>query len=652
MCGVSWLRNPTDFNAAGKAALEVCNALVDIVGSVSSRATSPNAQEGVACLRQLDTVSDTLCKVLDAAEFMRQNHARDAWRDGAEDTYRSLASYMHMLNTHRPLHQALVAVTSNSAVMGALTTEQQRMAVLLQREFEREGIHLPDDQRSQLVALNDAVHEAAAVFQGGTQQLTGAFAVRDLPTLLKAHAPEFAREAGSALSSHPHAVLDSLLQTLPQPEVRMRVVAGRDSECAPNLSALHSLRDRRHDLATRIGFPTYAHMVLADRMAGNPENVGTFLRNMRSALAPRLASDLAMLSDAKRALFGSAAAAADPGVSLGPEAIASARKAIAAGRLPSELPRRPSDAGSMRDNLAALQDAPVYHWDLPLLQRLVATSISAAALGETGRGAFALGSDADDSPLAAEYRRYASVGAVMRGLSTIVQRCFGVSMVREDVGEGEAWDTPQAPSATGSAASWLRQLGAAGTSPAPRSQLLKYRLVHESEGELGTIYFDLFARPGKFGGAAHYVIRCGKATHEYDGPFEASLGAPSPSLGGVQLPIVALVTNVMHPHMRGEGGESPVSLSALEAVGLLPREVETLFHEFGHALHSVLSRTQFQHLHGERWQLDEVAYERSQPCARSTSSSLIRTPRPSCLTPPLPQAPVRPSTLLSCPPTH
>jgi hypothetical protein len=147
--------------------------------------------------------------------------------------------------------------------------------------------------------------------------------------------------------------------------------------------------------------------------------------------------------------------------------------------------------------------------------------------------------------------------------------------------------------------------------PPPRSSALKFELEEEDEGpridggsddqrgqprqrrRLGAVYFDLTPRPHKFGGAAHFVVRCGKLAHEYDGGLERALGVPPAvdSRSGVQLPIVVLVASL------GSGGSGAHAVDP-EAVTLSPSEVETLFHEAGHALHSLLSRTEFQHLHG------------------------------------------------------
>ncbi len=68
-------------------------------------------------------------------------------------------------------------------------------------------------------------------------------------------------------------------------------------------------------------------------------------------------------------------------------------------------------------------------------------------------------------------------------------------------------------------------------------------------------------------GASHFTLRCGRRL-------------PG---GSYQAPIVALVA----------------SFATSASSGLLsPEQAATLFHEFGHALHSLLSRTQFQHHFG------------------------------------------------------
>jgi Zn-dependent oligopeptidase len=70
------------------------------------------------------------------------------------------------------------------------------------------------------------------------------------------------------------------------------------------------------------------------------------------------------------------------------------------------------------------------------------------------------------------------------------------------------------------------------------------------------MYLDLHPRPGKYSHAAHFAIRC-----------DCSLGLNSKEY---QLPVVALVCNLQAPQ---------TGYAAL----LSHSEVETLFHEFGHA---------------------------------------------------------------------
>jgi len=66
-----------------------------------------------------------------------------------------------------------------------------------------------------------------------------------------------------------------------------------------------------------------------------------------------------------------------------------------------------------------------------------------------------------------------------------------------------------------------------------------------------------------------------------------------------QLQIVALVCNLT-PSSSSSSSSSSSQTRASHS------EVETLYHEFGHGLHSLLSRTPFQHLSGTRASMDFV----------------------------------------------
>jgi intermediate peptidase len=99
------------------------------------------------------------------------------------------------------------------------------------------------------------------------------------------------------------------------------------------------------------------------------------------------------------------------------------------------------------------------------------------------------------------------------------------------------------------------------------------------------------------------LIHCGKRRHPSDSDFESSLGFNTPAQdsqqNNFQLPVVTLTASLT------EVSASVATNSLLDST-LTFADVETLWHECGHAVHSLLSRTEFQHLHGTRGALDFV----------------------------------------------
>lgn len=161
---------------------------------------------------------------------------------------------------------------------------------------------------------------------------------------------------------------------------------------------------------------------------------------------------------------------------------------------------------------------------------------------------------AQESTQPPELPDYFSVGNCMEGLGMITEHIYGVKLVVTPTKPGEVW----------------------------HPDVVKLVAHHATEGILGTIYCDLFARADKNMGAAQYTLQTGRR-----------VVPPPPAEPSYQNPIVALVCG-FRPAADGE----PALLSMTE--------VETLFHETGHALHSMFGRTRFQTVAGTRCSLDFV----------------------------------------------
>lgn len=183
---------------------------------------------------------------------------------------------------------------------------------------------------------------------------------------------------------------------------------------------------------------------------------------------------------------------------------------------------------------------------------------------------------------------YFSLGTIMQGLSRLFTRLYGIRFVPRETMPGETW----------------------------HSDVRRLDVISDEDGHVAVLYCDLFYREDKSPNPAHFTVRCSReiAGPELDeaasalqqaaagipnfaSPEEAANDGMAMSRGKngslKQLPTIALVCDFPQSEAAGE---KPAFLTY--------GQMETLFHEMGHAIHSILARTSLQNVSGTRCATD------------------------------------------------
>lgn len=505
-----YLTNPQGFMDFADASLRKAKRLVNKI----LHANTVTEYHGI--VRDLDRLSDLLCRVIDLSDFVRATHPDRSMQVAATHAYSVMYGYMNVLNTTTELERQLNVAMSNTP---ASWSEQERMtAEILRNDFAKSGHDLTQEQRERFVSLSQEISDVGTRF--GDQMEPSKQSLNFQSSQLKGMDPMFVRQftrwgqvtlpiLGDAATFALRSVQDS--------DVRREIFMATRTSSKRTVETLQTLLKKRAELAKLTGYSSYAEMTLQDKMAGSPEMTRTFLYGLNKQNSGGLEVQLDVLRQEKKR------------------------------------------TGLYPEDITNLDP-----WDKEYyMSKFFARSRS--------------NQRAPDFLSA-----YFSLGTVMQGLSRLFSHLYGVRFVPHETQPGETWN----------------------------SDVRRLDVISDTDGHVAVLYCDLFSRPGKSPNPAHFTLRCSRliSVEEiqeahldqnpiFSSPEEAAndgmaFSKSLPGGGVMQLPTIALICDFKTPQDLNK--PSLLSFS----------EVSTLFHEMGHAIHSVLGRTDFQNVSGTRCATD------------------------------------------------
>jgi intermediate peptidase len=510
-----YLATPQGFMVYAQHAMRKCSMLVRKTLAMES------VEEYRTIVKDLDRLSDLLCRVIDLSDFIRSAHPDRSYQHAATLAYSAMFEYMNQLNTTTGLNEQLKKAASIPEVYSSWTEEERTVANILIKDFNKSAIDLSDTERQKFVTLSNEIAIAGTEFTDTMAPQD--FHVRFRAAKLKGMSPvtiKHISKFGMAMVPSTGPVAATALSHVEDPDVRREIYMANRTASESTIRKLEQMLTHRSQLARLAGYESYAHLALADKLAKTPDAVNEFLQALKADTQPVIQSEIQQLLELKT-----------------------------------------SDA--FNDNFPSRINA----WDKDhYIHRLLSSLYTRIRSPDT-------------------LASYFSLGSVFQGLSRLFNTVYGIRLCPEETLPGETW----------------------------HDEVRRLDVVDDLGNVVAVVYCDLFARPGKSHNPAHFTLRCSRSisaeeVNEFtleDHPFSNAVAAATEGMAYSvdketstvhQLPTIALICDFSNPRNSSGLSETPTLLSL--------RDVQTLFHEMGHALHSILGRTSLQNVSGTRCATD------------------------------------------------
>ncbi|NPC70413.1 Zn-dependent oligopeptidase [Corallococcus exiguus] len=284
---------PEEFRRASEEALSKAR------DGIARLKTLPASTPPREVLELFDESSAALDDAAARASVVRHTHPEVALREAAEAAEQAIENLANDIRMDRGVYDVLAAV---SLANEDAATRKWMEKVL--RDFRRAGVDRDEATRARVKALQEELVRIGQEFSRNISQDTRKVslppsALDGLPEdYVRAHAPG---EDGQVRISTDYPDLVPFLTYARDGKAREELWrANRQRGYPANVNVLQSLVQKRHELATLLGYPHWAAYATEDKMVRSADAAGTFIRKIADASEERMKRDYAVLLERKR----------------------------------------------------------------------------------------------------------------------------------------------------------------------------------------------------------------------------------------------------------------------------------------------------------------------------------------------------------------
>jgi thimet oligopeptidase len=289
-----WKESPDGVREAVQTRLDASQKLLDEALAVSGPRTVQNT------LEPLNRLSILLDEASSIASLMENTHPDSAVRSTAEKANQDVQAFYTALSLNRAAYDAILAADVTGA--DAVTRRVREHAL---RDYRRAGVDKDEATRERIRVLREELVKLGQEFERNIREdrrfveVASAAELEGLPPdFIESHKPD---QEGKIRISTDYPDYFPVMQYAKSPAVRQKLYVEFMNRAYPaNREVLAKILAKRYELATTLGYVSWAAYIYEDKMAKDVATVTSFIDQLDKATAKRGRADFALLLAAKR----------------------------------------------------------------------------------------------------------------------------------------------------------------------------------------------------------------------------------------------------------------------------------------------------------------------------------------------------------------